>query len=285
MIIIWFICAAPRIPLDKRIFTTTHSPSCAFLEVDDRWRSVRTIKTWNEQVSFVSGVLIGLNHWLPSTGPCHCWDTSLRIWLARPCWPASTQMTAPSCCPCTGKVCVSKLKIVFAFFLISQAFISNVFKGGKSLKHKCHTGWLMSLSYCLIFQSWSMQDSLHSSTLPCASAARMATTSPWTPAGPASSTPGAARWPSSSAATKSGRKWQLCWKESPTMSCSVVFLMVPFLLPHQESVKRGRVCCPDEGKRSGHPRGDQRPPSKDLQAFPAGPYDSKCFICLAYFCF
>lgn len=134
MIIIWFICAAPRIPLDKRIFTTTHSPSCAFLEVDDRWRSVRTIKTWNEQVSFVSGVLIGLNHWLPSTGPCHCWDTSLRIWLARPCWPASTQMTAPSCCPCTGKVCVSKLKIVFVFFLISQAFISNVFKGGKKSK-------------------------------------------------------------------------------------------------------------------------------------------------------
>ncbi|KAM9298987.1 period circadian protein homolog 3 [Gastrophryne carolinensis] len=27
---------APRIPLDKRIFTTTHTPSCVFLEVDDR---------------------------------------------------------------------------------------------------------------------------------------------------------------------------------------------------------------------------------------------------------
>ncbi|KAM5141195.1 period circadian protein homolog 3 [Mantella aurantiaca] len=27
---------APRIPLDKRIFTTTHTPGCAFLEVDDR---------------------------------------------------------------------------------------------------------------------------------------------------------------------------------------------------------------------------------------------------------
>ncbi|KAJ8400265.1 hypothetical protein AAFF_G00399590 [Aldrovandia affinis] len=27
---------APRIPMDKRIFTTTHSPGCAFLEVDDR---------------------------------------------------------------------------------------------------------------------------------------------------------------------------------------------------------------------------------------------------------
>ncbi|XP_068170437.1 period circadian protein homolog 3 [Antennarius striatus] len=27
---------APRIPLDKRIFTTTHSPGCIFLEVDDR---------------------------------------------------------------------------------------------------------------------------------------------------------------------------------------------------------------------------------------------------------
>ncbi|MED6233132.1 hypothetical protein ATANTOWER_007187 [Ataeniobius toweri] len=27
---------APRIPMDKRIFTTTHSPGCVFLEVDDR---------------------------------------------------------------------------------------------------------------------------------------------------------------------------------------------------------------------------------------------------------
>ncbi|GAA6067278.1 period circadian protein homolog 3 isoform X1 [Tachysurus ichikawai] len=27
---------APRIPTDKRIFTTTHSPGCVFLEVDDR---------------------------------------------------------------------------------------------------------------------------------------------------------------------------------------------------------------------------------------------------------
>ncbi|XP_069039905.1 period circadian protein homolog 3 isoform X2 [Lepisosteus oculatus] len=27
---------APRIPLDKRIFTTTHSPGCVFMEVDDR---------------------------------------------------------------------------------------------------------------------------------------------------------------------------------------------------------------------------------------------------------
>ncbi|MBN3307703.1 PER3 protein, partial [Amia calva] len=27
---------APRIPTDKRIFTTTHSPSCVFMEVDDR---------------------------------------------------------------------------------------------------------------------------------------------------------------------------------------------------------------------------------------------------------
>ncbi|XP_036390034.1 period circadian protein homolog 3-like isoform X1 [Megalops cyprinoides] len=27
---------APRIPLDKRIFTTTHSPGCIFMEVDDR---------------------------------------------------------------------------------------------------------------------------------------------------------------------------------------------------------------------------------------------------------
>lgn len=31
-----FFIAAPRIPMDKRIFTTTHSPGCVFLEVDER---------------------------------------------------------------------------------------------------------------------------------------------------------------------------------------------------------------------------------------------------------
>ncbi|KFQ29287.1 Period circadian protein 3, partial [Merops nubicus] len=28
--------AAPRIPADKRIFTTTHTPGCVFLDIDDR---------------------------------------------------------------------------------------------------------------------------------------------------------------------------------------------------------------------------------------------------------
>lgn len=36
LVFIWFVYAAPRIPMDKRIFTTTHSPGCVFLEVDDR---------------------------------------------------------------------------------------------------------------------------------------------------------------------------------------------------------------------------------------------------------
>lgn len=27
---------APRIPTDKRIFTTTHTPSCVFQDVDER---------------------------------------------------------------------------------------------------------------------------------------------------------------------------------------------------------------------------------------------------------
>uniref|UniRef100_A0A669CF81 Period circadian protein homolog 2 n=1 Tax=Oreochromis niloticus TaxID=8128 RepID=A0A669CF81_ORENI len=33
---IFFVLIAPRIPTDKRIFTTTHSPSCVFQDVDER---------------------------------------------------------------------------------------------------------------------------------------------------------------------------------------------------------------------------------------------------------
>lgn len=29
--------SAPRIPPDKRIFTTTHTPNCVFQDVDERW--------------------------------------------------------------------------------------------------------------------------------------------------------------------------------------------------------------------------------------------------------
>lgn len=32
-----FYFAAPRIPPDKRIFTTTHSPNCVFQDVDERF--------------------------------------------------------------------------------------------------------------------------------------------------------------------------------------------------------------------------------------------------------
>lgn len=31
-----FLCLAPRIPPDKRIFTTRHTPSCLFQDVDER---------------------------------------------------------------------------------------------------------------------------------------------------------------------------------------------------------------------------------------------------------
>lgn len=33
---IFLFLLAPRIPTDKRIFTTTHTPGCVFLEIDDR---------------------------------------------------------------------------------------------------------------------------------------------------------------------------------------------------------------------------------------------------------
>lgn len=41
-----FYFAAPRIPPDKRIFTTTHSPNCVFQDVDERfvW-TVNALKT------------------------------------------------------------------------------------------------------------------------------------------------------------------------------------------------------------------------------------------------
>lgn len=31
-----FYAAAPRIPPDKRVFTTRHTPSCLFQDVDER---------------------------------------------------------------------------------------------------------------------------------------------------------------------------------------------------------------------------------------------------------
>lgn len=64
-----------------------------------------------------------------------------------------------------------------------------------------------------------------------------------------------------------------CW-----WSCCCSFV-------HQESVKRGCVCCPDKGLCSSLSWGNQRPTSKDLQAFPSGHYSSKCLICLTYFSF
>lgn len=45
-----------------------------------------------------------------------------------------------------------------------------------------------------------------------ASAPGMGSTSPWTPAGLASCTPGAARWPLCWAATKYARKWVVPWR-------------------------------------------------------------------------
>ncbi|KAK2499647.1 hypothetical protein MC885_017953, partial [Smutsia gigantea] len=58
---------APRIPVDKRIFTTTHTPGCVFLEVDERfctqngdyiildssWSSF--VNPWSRKVSFIIG--------------------------------------------------------------------------------------------------------------------------------------------------------------------------------------------------------------------------------------
>lgn len=85
-----------------------HHHSLPRLCVPRSWRQVRNRLgyqevLWTVWTEWITGVI----HWLLSTEPCHCWDTSLRIWLARPCWPASTQTTAPSCCRCIGKVCMS----------------------------------------------------------------------------------------------------------------------------------------------------------------------------------
>ncbi|MEQ2212364.1 hypothetical protein XENOCAPTIV_029756, partial [Xenoophorus captivus] len=44
---------APRIPPDKRIFTTTHTPNCVFQDVDESWSSF--VNPWSRKVSFVIG--------------------------------------------------------------------------------------------------------------------------------------------------------------------------------------------------------------------------------------
>lgn len=36
MLSVFILPTAPRIPSDKRIFTTTHTPSCVFQDVDER---------------------------------------------------------------------------------------------------------------------------------------------------------------------------------------------------------------------------------------------------------
>ena len=36
-VIFYSLLTAPRIPPDKRIFTTTHTPNCVFQDVDERW--------------------------------------------------------------------------------------------------------------------------------------------------------------------------------------------------------------------------------------------------------
>lgn len=46
---------APRIPMDKRIFTTTHSAGCVFLEVDDRSVHTQTCAHSEFTLSFKNG--------------------------------------------------------------------------------------------------------------------------------------------------------------------------------------------------------------------------------------
>ncbi len=74
---------------------------------------------------------------------------------------------------------------------------------------------LIKLSWSL--QLWSTLASGRLNTRPSAFGVRMATTLPWTPAGPASSTLGAVRCPSSSAGTKFTCKRRL--KSAPVVLC------------------------------------------------------------------
>lgn len=92
---------------------------------------------------------------------------------------------------CTGDYCTLRILRFFFCYIISHSALHIV----------CSSSSV---------QFWSTQASLHLSTLQYACAVRMETTSPWTPAGPASSTLGAAKWPSSSDDIKSGRKLPRC---------------------------------------------------------------------------
>lgn len=61
---------APRIPADKRIFTTTHTPSCVFQDVDERLAALcyRLLHTEPNGDVRRTNSSVCPRHWFPS-GP------------------------------------------------------------------------------------------------------------------------------------------------------------------------------------------------------------------------
>lgn len=86
-----FHITAPRIPADKRIFTTSHTPNCLFQEIDERFAFCLELSH-----IFTVHVLFEQLHKHPPlsiAGQCHYLVTCLRTWLANQCLFTCIQKT------------------------------------------------------------------------------------------------------------------------------------------------------------------------------------------------
>lgn len=97
-----FHMTAPRIPADKRIFTTSHTPNCLFQEIDERFAFC--LKLSHIFTSHVSFEQLHKPPPLSFAGQCRYLVTCLRTWLGNRCLFTCIQKTDSLWLPFTRKV-------------------------------------------------------------------------------------------------------------------------------------------------------------------------------------
>lgn len=158
------------------------------------------------------------------SGPPRCWATSPRTSWGPQCSFSCIPRTDPSCWPSTKRVssfhpalpsgCLQGF-LTAVLVIVSFSALASWISGGGRLQGAPQPYLALPptdphlISHSLQSCSWLASPL---TTPLSASAPGMGSTSPWTPAGLASCTPGAARWPLCWAATKYARKWVVPWR-------------------------------------------------------------------------
>lgn len=144
-------------------------------------------------------------------GPPRCWATSPRTSWGPQCSSSCIRRTDPSCWPFTRRVSFSlpdRASSCLQGFLGAAPVVVSLRVGGIPPHSALPPTDLHLVSHGLQSCSWPASPL----TTPLfASVPVTGSTSPWTPAGLVSCTPGAARWPLCWAATKYARKWACKW--------------------------------------------------------------------------